>query len=353
MKYAVGYQLPGPDERPFAALVREFREHIEEVYFPWLDLPSGRAPIASRNGFVDWGAQARLEQDLADIAGQGVKLDLLLNASCYGARAASQEFLNTTLSLLAHLSDTVGLSAVTTMSPALAQTVKREFPSMDLRASVNMRLGTVKALEYVADRFDSYYVQREYNRDLERLAELREWADARGKRLFLLANSGCLSFCSVQTFHDNLVSHEREVSGMLNVRADAPAHCWAWYREPAHWVSFLQSSWIRPEDLHHYAGLVSVVKLATRMHARPRLVIDAYTRGRFRGSLPDLLEPGHGPLFAPHSIDNARFPADWFAQTTQCDKRCHRCEYCASVLAQVLVAPNSSSLLGMTSVQER
>ena len=100
MKYAVGYQLPGPDERPFAALVREFREHIEEVYFPWLDLPSGRAPIASRNGFVDWGAQARLEQDLADIAGQGVKLDLLLNASCYGARAASQEFLNTTLSLL-------------------------------------------------------------------------------------------------------------------------------------------------------------------------------------------------------------------------------------------------------------
>ncbi len=288
---------------------------------------------------MDWSAQARLEEDLAEIAGQGVKLDLLLNASCYGARAASQELANTVLSIVAHLSDSVGLSVVTTMSPVLAETVKREFPGLDVRASVNMRLGTVKALEYVADRFDSYYVQREYNRDLERLAELKEWADAHGKRLCLLANSGCLSFCSVQTFHDNLVSHEKEVSVMVNVRADSPAQCWSYYREPAHWVSFLQNPWIRPEDLHHYEGLFPVVKLATRMHARPRLVIDAYVRGRFRGNLPDLFEPGHGPLFAPYIIDNTRFPEDWFVRTTQCDKRCHRCGYCAAVLAQVLVAP--------------
>ena len=339
MKLAVGYQLPDPDEPPFAALVREFGEHIEEVYFPWLDLPSGRAPIASRNGFVDWGAQARLEQDLADIVGQGVKLDLLLNASCYGARAASQALMNTVLSIVAHLSDTVGLSVVTTMSPLIAEMVKHEFPSMEIRASVNMRLGTVKALEYVADRFDSYYVQREYNRDLERLAELREWANANGKRLCLLANSGCLNFCAVQTFHDNLVSHEQEVSGRRSVRTDSPAHCWSYYRDPAHWVSFLQNSWIRPEDLHHYADLVPAVKLATRMHARPRLVIEAYARGQFRGNLPDLFEPGHGPLFAPHLIDNTRFPADWFARTTHCDKRCHRCDYCAEVLEDVLVTP--------------
>ena len=352
MRYAVGYQLAGPDEPPFSALVREFRDHIEEVYFPWLDLPSGRGPIASRDGFVDWDAQARLEHDLVDIAGQGVKLNLLLNASCYGAQASSRQFLNTILSLVAHLSDTVGLSAVTTMSPVIAQAVKREFRGVDLRASVNMRLGTVKALMYVADHFDSYCVQREFNRDLERLAELREWADANGKRLVVLANSGCLNFCSVQTFHDNLVSHESEVSGMLNVRGEAPAHCWAWYRDPAHWVSFLQNSWIRPEDLHHYAGLVSTVKLATRMHARPRLVIDAYARGRFRGSLPDLLEPGHGSLFAPYCIDNTRFPADWFAQTSRCDKRCHRCDYCASVLAQVLVLQDSGAPLRTTAVRE-
>jgi hypothetical protein len=73
------------------------------------------------------------------------------------------------------------------------------------------------------------------------------------------------------------------------------------------------------------------------MHANPRRVIEAYARRRFAGNLPDLLEPGHGPVFAPHVIDNRKFPADWFKRTTECDKRCHACSYCATVLKQVMV----------------
>ena len=83
---------------------------------------------------------------------------------------------------------------------------------MDVRASVNMRLGTVRAMEYVSHLFDSFYIQREYNRDLDRIDELREWAGRNGKRLYMLANSGCLLWCAVQTFHDNMVAHEAEVA---------------------------------------------------------------------------------------------------------------------------------------------
>jgi hypothetical protein len=100
----------------------------------------------------------------------------------------------------------------------------------------------------------------------------------------------------------------------------------------------LQNTWIRPEDVGHYEPYVSLVKLATRMHAQPRRVIHAYCAGHFAGNLPDLLEPGHGLLFAPYLIDNSRLPDDWFERTTACDKRCHRCSYCAAVLEQVLVA---------------
>ena len=46
MKFAVGYQLPDGDEEPLVEVVRDFREHIAEVYFPWADMPSGRAPLA-------------------------------------------------------------------------------------------------------------------------------------------------------------------------------------------------------------------------------------------------------------------------------------------------------------------
>ena len=45
MKFAVGYQLPEEDEESLINIIKDFKEKIEEVYFPWLDLPSGRMKI--------------------------------------------------------------------------------------------------------------------------------------------------------------------------------------------------------------------------------------------------------------------------------------------------------------------
>lgn len=117
----------------------------------------------------------------------------------------------------------------------------------------------------------------------------------------------------------------------MNVGDDAPALCWRYYRRKENWGTFLQNSWVRPEDVHHYEPYFSVMKLTTRMHANPRMVIRAYCEGTFSGNLPDLLEPGHGPLFAPYIVDNTRFAKDWFVRTTRCDKNVtsakpvHRC----------------------------
>ena len=338
MRFAVGYQLPEEDEEPLTRIVEDFADRIAEVYFPWLDMPSGRSPMTARDGFVDWGAQARLEADLQAFRRLGVKLNLLLNANCYGGESLSQALANRVCSIIGRLLETVSLDAVTTSSLAIAHTVGEHFPAIDVRASVNLRIGTVKGAEYVADLFDSLNLQREYNRDPERIAEMRARAEANGKALHFLANSGCASFCSGQVFHDNLVAHEAEIAQTLNVADWNPMACWRYFPDRRHWVALLQNSWVRPEDIHHYEEWFPVAKLATRMHAHPRRVIQAYCEGRYAGNLLDLLEPSHGPLIAPHVIDNARFPADWFERTSTCSKRCHDCEYCASVLDQVLVA---------------
>jgi len=65
-------------------------------------------------------------------------------------------------------------------------------------------------------------------------------------------------------------------------------------------------------------------------------VQQTYTTGRHYGNLLDLLEPGFTPAFAPHILDNTRFPADWFTYTSMCDRRCETCTYCAEVLERVL-----------------
>jgi collagenase-like PrtC family protease len=337
IKFAVGYQLPEGEEEPLVDIVRFYRDHIAEVYFSWLDQSSGRSSLINRRGMVNWSGQERMEHDLAAIRQMGIKLDLLFNANCYGGKALSTYLANSVCSTIDHIGQVAGgLEIVTTTSPAVAHTVKEHFPGIEVRASVNMRIGTVKGMQYLSELYDSFYVQREFNRDLDYIRELLEWTRANNKGLYMLANSGCLVHCSAQTFHDNLVAHEQEICETVNVENWTPYACWNYYKDKANWASFLQNTWVRPEDLDQYDGLFPVIKLATRMHARPGMVIGAYVRRKHYGNLLDLFEPGFGPAFAPWVIDNTKFPDDWFGVTSTCDRRCHKCGYCQQVLDQVL-----------------
>lgn len=338
MKFSVGFQLMPQGEEPFSALVQAYRAHIGEVFFPWQDIPTGRSGIATEHGYTDWGAQARMEEELITIKAMGVKLDLLFNGNCYGAYAMSERLENTVLSVLRYLEERVGgVEIVTTASLAVAHVIKKHYPQIEVRASVNMKIGTVKGMEYLSDLFDSFHVQRDYNRDLNHLRRLKEWADAHGKQLILLANSGCLAFCSGQTFHDNLVAHEAEACEVRNMKDFMPYLCWKLLKERDNWHMLLENTWVRPEDLCHYDGLFDTVKLATRMHQLPGMVIDAYARRSYYGNTLDLFEPGHGPAIAPCVINNKAFPDDWFARTSTCARNCEACGYCKQVLEQVLL----------------
>ncbi len=338
MKFAVGYQLREEGKMPFSAIVAQYRDHIAEVYFPWSDLPSGRDSLAERLDRPEDEVEKAVLAELKAIRGMGIRLDLLLNGNCYGGDAMSERLAERIEGVLAHLEEEECLpEVVTTASPAIAHMVKTRRPHMEVRASVNMRIGSVKGLEYAKHLFDSFYICRDFNRDFDRIKELKDWADQNGKGLYLLANSGCLRECSFQTFHDNLVAHHQEVANQRNISGFLPYACWNHLRDPANWVSILQNTWIRPEDLHHYEPYFPMVKLATRIHQLPMMVIDAYTKGVYRGNLLDLFEPGFGPALAPYVLDNSKFPADWFEKTASCDKNCSKCNYCRDVLNKILL----------------
>ncbi|MCD4825274.1 MAG: hypothetical protein K8S55_11780, partial [Phycisphaerae bacterium] len=318
MKFSVGY--PVDDSDGFAESVEEHREHIEEVYFAWPGVASCRMSSSDRAGYVLWDTQERLEADLLRFRRAGVKLDLLFNGNCYGGQAVSRKLERLVCSIIDHLQERVGgVEVVTTTSPFVAFVVKNHYESIEVRASVNMRIGTVEGMAYLEDVFDSFYIQREYNRDFERIGQLRQWAQERGKRLHMLANSGCLRFCSTQTFHDNMVAHEQQIAETINVPCEALA-CRSYLRNPDNWAAILQATWVRPEDIGCYEDYFPVIKLATRMHHNPAMVIRAYVQRRHRGNLLNLLEPSHGPLLQGHIIDNRRFPQDWFEHVTKCSK---------------------------------
>ncbi len=343
MKFAVGYQPPTFGTY-FSDLVKEYAGSVYEMYFPWPGKASGRSPILMEKYLPGQDSNRILLQELRDVKDAGVKLDLLLNANCYGGRAISISFEHEILEIINELSNAgCKPETITTTSIFVARTIRQYFPTIELRASVNMRIGTIQAMQYVIDLFDSFYVQRDRQRNLNYVKMISEWCHAHKKKLCMLVNSGCLRFCPSQIFHDNLIAHCTEVEQQENVTDWNPHICWNLYQKRENWSEFLKSTWIRPEDIYRYDGIIDVFKLATRQHSHPRSVIGAYTSGEWHGDLLELMEPGFSPTFAPYYLDNTCIPLDFFEKTSKCENGCTDCGYCEQVLKFALKNYNEFS----------
>ena len=335
LKLSVGYQYS--EKFCFSKIVSDYAQNIEEVYFPWVDTASGRSVIGGYDGYFDYGLQNILLNELKKIRALGIKLDLLFNANCYGEEAMSEVLRGKVYSIIDFLEDNGVLpEIVTTTSPAIAFIIKERYPQIELKASVNMKISTIKGMQYVSHLFDSYCVAKECNRNIEQLKLLKEWAVQNNKKITILANSGCMRDCSGQIFHDNMVAHEQEISKQKNIEF-LPYMCWNYLQQKENFVAVLQNTWIRPEDIDNYEGLVDTIKIATRSHQLPGMVIGAYARRKYSGNLLDLFEPGFGPAFAPYVIDSSRIPDDFWIHTTSCNKDCTKCDYCNKVLKESLV----------------
>ena len=208
LKLSVGYQY-NEDALPFSKIVQTYKESIAEVYFAWIDQPSGRSRLCGFDGYFDYGLQDIMIAELKKIKDMGISLDLLFNANCYGEDAISEVLQGRIVSVIDYLeSVSCKPETVTTASPAIAYMVKAQFPDISVKASVNMKIGSVKGMQYVSHLFDQYCVAKECNRNPPLLKEMKAWAEENGKKITILANSGCMRDCSGQIFHDNMVAHE-------------------------------------------------------------------------------------------------------------------------------------------------
>lgn len=306
MKFAIGYYDHDELLRPFDYALNEFGNHIQEVYFPWPSMATCRT--TAWEGF----AFEKLIYALTIAANSGIKLDMLFNANCYGGRAISKELESKVCASVEDELARVGkLHSVTTTSFAVAHIVKKYFPGLKVRASINMQLRDEKCVPPLLELFDEFYLPRELNYDFE---AIKRWKEILGnKSLYFLANSGCMAWCAGQIFHDNLVAHEADVSQTRNIDGFMPYICWSWYKNNPSTI-LQNSTWIRPEDIGAYEPYFDMAKLATRINSRPYRVIKAYINGSFCGNTLNLMEPDHSAILGAGMIDNTAFPDDWLKQ---------------------------------------
>lgn len=309
MKFAVGYQLYN-DYQYIEEIVKR-KNSISEVYFSWGDLPNGRNNQLARSDMYPWEAQNKEKNDLEMISDAGINLNLLLNATCYGKHSQSRSFYQKIGDIVAYLSEQYSLQSVTTTSPLIASFIHNNFSGIEVRASVNMEIGTIEGLSYVKNYFDSFYIRRELNRNFKKIKELKNWCDSNGKILYALANSGCLNYCSAHIFHDNLVSHESEISEMDN-GFSFKGICYDYLlKKENHEAVLDHTSFIRPEDIYLYEDIFPSMKLATRVHENPVSILTAYIdRRTWAGNILSLLEPNHSSALYPYILHNPSIKAD-------------------------------------------
>ena len=165
LKLSVGYQYS--EKFSFSEIVSNYSNSIEEVYFPWIDSASGRSIIGGYDGYFDYGLQNILIDELKKIKKMGIKLDLLFNANCYGEDSMSEVLCGKICSVIDFLAvNDVAPDIITTTSPAIAFMVKEHYNNIELKASVNMKISTVKGMQYVSHLFDSFCVAKECNRNI-------------------------------------------------------------------------------------------------------------------------------------------------------------------------------------------
>ncbi len=321
---------------PFIEACKPWAGRIREVFFAWPDVLSCRpAPE-----FTD-ELRERLYNDLAWCRENGILLDTLFNCNCYGDKAISEEladFVATKLNDMAFH----GLfpDIVTTTSPFIATVLRQRFPQVKIRLSVNMRVHGTVGFEHIENMFDSFYVSRERQRDLNYMKEIAAWAQAHGKIAGIQANSGCLRQCPCQQFHDNLHGHNRIRQSGIGEKFDFNVFLCRTVYAGRKYEEFIRSTWIRPEDIPLFEPYVDVIKLATRRIKSPTRILNAYASYSYDGNLADLMDPVHSDLFAPYCIDNKSFPPDFALSGTggACANNCTHCGKCADVLKQVLKA---------------
>ena len=311
--------------------VAAYRGFVSEVFFPLPGMVSG----VRQSDFADDETATRFYRDLSRLRAMDMNGVLLFDAACYGGDVVSESFFKFVERGVRTVQDAIHLKAIVTMTPPLAEFLKKAFPKLEIRASVNERIGFVNQMEYAGRYYDGFYLKSDACRDIRLVEKARQWCDAHGKTLHLVANNGCLYECPFLLEHLNTMGHQAAIIAGGSAWNGRAMQCREALTEAADRVQILQGGWIRPEDLGRMEGFFDTIALLSNDITQALKVLKAYTEGHWDGDLLELLEPCHAGVAGLPPLRNDAFPSDWFDKTSSCGHMCDGCGYCAEILRQI------------------
>ncbi|MHC1789795.1 hypothetical protein [Solidesulfovibrio sp.] len=343
------FEVPFVPETAYAALVAARASVLEGMYFRLgPETPDARLPGLADPSPMELAAGLAA---LPDIPRFG-----LLNAAFHAQEVLTGDGLRDLVMLLDGYLAAGAVTGIIYADQYLLQALSDASPTvagaLSAVPSINFRLNSLERAATVIDaacstRFrppPSVILDRDCNRRPDQLAAMaeglrREWP---GLRLGLMANEGCLYACPYKAAHDAHIALSRLAACRVGPELNRDLGCLRLLAgEPGR---MLASPFVRPEDVHHFEGVVDFFKICGRSRTAGdlRTIVAAYLDGRYAGNLLWLLDTQE-ILSDRYALDNESLPDDFFAQTAGCDRRCRRCGYCAA-LAGRLVSQRAPSL---------
>lgn len=312
-------------------VVAKYASFLADVAF---QPPTGLSAFWSAGSAGEQVYSVRLHEFLSNVARAGVKLVMAYDLLCIEDERGASDRMAALGDELKFYGTVYGVRTVRVASPSDGVMAKSIDPAVRVHCSANMFIGASWQVEQVRAFADVIVLDRDVNRDVSRIAEVRRCF---GKEIRLVANEGCLFHCANRIRHLSRLSH-------LGPAGHGALPCVKAYGRDA--ALPLRSPIIRPEDVARYEGIADSLQIETAWASTAAVdrILGAYTAGRYRGNLCDLLSsPGlQGALAAKEggapALRNEEIPGDYFDTVSRCRNECDRCRYCDEV-ARKAMAP--------------
>ncbi len=284
---------------------------IEEIYFSGPQEYFGSGRIVKKTTIED------IIEVIKFCKENGIKTNLLLNSTCEGLDWYSPSNVSKVLKLVKILHLENGLDGVIIANPLFIQKIRKEFPKLEISASVLSQIDSVQRAMFFS-KFGSDIItpDRDINRNLELLKEIKE---ATNCELKLLMDECCLFKCPYRIFHKNYTSHYSKTS--YKEEYDPFSICRDIEKiDPS---QLLKSPWIRPEDTEKYKEITNLFKIEGRTSPTDYIIkkIKSYLRKSSENNPVSFFK---------------KVPNNFFEKVTSCDKNCFKCGYCDKLAKKII-----------------
>lgn len=334
MKLSIPYNY---DFNLVQEVVKKYTKNVEELY-----LPADQAVVGSgRPHKQPKGYDKQIPVIISLMHKHGIKVNMLINGQSEGLTFYKKGNLKRLLEYIRFFSDECALDSITVIDTIHLQDIRNYIPDIKLHGSVNLMVNTVQKARYLKELgINMITIDKELNKNMSMIRKIK---DATGLSLKMLVNDSCLPDCLFRIQHANAVSHvgrlsydEYEEFGK-DINPVFIRHCGKLYQKSP-WL-FFKSSFIRPEDIKHYEGIIDLVKIADRMGSTEEIlnIINAYSNGTYNGDLLDLIFVGKAALKKKGvSIFNEMLPEGFFDKIINCSKDCIKCNYCRDIYEDIM-----------------